>query len=629
MDETPEVSSSTSWVVIIDSILTVLIVVIVSIVFNRVDPAQAGVTSGGGCTCPLGPPGPAGTGTPGPPGQRGEQGPSGPSGPPGVPGQTGQNGPMGMCMFHPNCTVGPAGPSGATGATGPQGAPGFQGLQGPPGPIGPQGFIGPIGPNGTQGLQGIQGIQGEPGACNCSETNRTYNALNVTQSFLLGANSTFMCGAGSQIDFSCLANGTCPSLAQCDVQAKSLFLFGGSPTRLLMGSVADQLSTATFGLPGLYPVDVFTVSANNLYLAGNANGMGTTVIKSTNNGILSLQADGPTGTITMGSSSIFATASTGTISMTSNLNGFLIRNNDITSPITLDSAQSLIITTGTSGVIDATSNSFQLRKVTPIFGNALWITTSTTLSYNYAVFPPVFLNTPSITLNEDLVIRTGKSIVSEEGLLRLGQNVDIGAGRVTSMANVLRFQSGNFSGDVTSLESITLNAALLPNVTDASKFPTNYTCLPGNLTSGYVWFNDTDGYRFSGGNTLFEKTVTVLGNVNVVGVVTSSFSTCIVSDARLKRNVTKIDVEDSIRRIQTLNPVSYTFNRPELPQNLQHGFIAQEVEKNFPFSVKTHSNKQLYGVDNLLTLDKDMLIPDLVNMVNQLYREIQIMKSSR
>lgn len=626
MDENPEVSSSTNWVVIIDSILTVLIVVIVSIVFNRVDPAQAGVTSGGGCTCPLGPPGPPGTGTPGPPGQRGEQGASGPSGPPGVPGQTGQNGPMGMCMFHPNCTVGPTGPPGATGATGPQGAPGFQGLQGPPGPIGPQGFIGPIGPNGTQGLQGIQGIQGEPGACNCSETNRTYNALNVTQSFLLGPNSTFMCGAGSQIDFSCLANGTCPSLSNCDVQAKSLSIIGTANPTFSMGSN----SYASFGipqgisLPYITTMNTFQGSANQVYFEGNTLGGGFFILNSKNNGILRLNAEGISGQIVGTASSISLTAGINNLQFQSTLGPFTLTNFDGGNPIQLLSAQSVELTTGIGARFRAQADSIQFLK--NVLNQTFWMDASLTSGYSFVSVGPS--GGPAVTIYDPLVIGNGGYIAAISGILNLGPIVNVGGGRIISNINqYVMLQTGAFTTERISLEATVLNNATLPSILDSSTFPSGYSCIPGNLTDGYVWFNDTNGYRFSAGNTLFDSTVTILGNLRVVGSITSNFSTCTVSDARLKKNIEPLNVGDSISRIQRLNPVRYNFNHPELPQNLQHGFIAQEVQKDFPFSVKKHA-RSIYDVDNLLTLDKDMLIPDLVNMVNQMYKEIQILRAA-
>jgi len=67
------------------------------------------------------------------------------------------------------------------------------------------------------------------------------------------------------------------------------------------------------------------------------------------------------------------------------------------------------------------------------------------------------------------------------------------------------------------------------------------------------------------------------GNVTVMGVFSNP------SDRRLKNNINPI--ESALSKIDRLNPVTYNYIKREgvnLPQNLQYGFIAQELESVLP-----------------------------------------------
>lgn len=127
--------------------------------------AAAITASGMGTEGPPGPQGPEGPqGIQGPPGEQGEQGPQGIQGIPGPTGPEGPEGPQGP--QGETGATGPTGPQGETGATGATGATGPTGPTGPEGPQGdpgPQGEVGPQGIQGEQGVQGEQGIQGETG----------------------------------------------------------------------------------------------------------------------------------------------------------------------------------------------------------------------------------------------------------------------------------------------------------------------------------------------------------------------------------------------------------------------------------------------------------------------------------
>ena len=123
------------------------------------------VKSEHGSAAPIGPPGPEG-----PQGDQGPQGPTGPTGPQGLTGATGGTGPQGLAgstgatgATGATGSQGPKGDTGSTGATGPQGpqgnpgTPGATGGTGPQGPTGATGATGPTGPTGATGATGATG----------------------------------------------------------------------------------------------------------------------------------------------------------------------------------------------------------------------------------------------------------------------------------------------------------------------------------------------------------------------------------------------------------------------------------------------------------------------------------------
>ena len=81
--------------------------------------------------------------------------------------------------------------------------------------------------------------------------------------------------------------------------------------------------------------------------------------------------------------------------------------------------------------------------------------------------------------------------------------MDIGNGRITSInTGVVKLGAGAFSVDLISMEAPIFNAASVPVIINAS--------VPGGgLTNGYMYFNDTNGYRFALGPVLIEQDVTV------------------------------------------------------------------------------------------------------------------------
>ena len=513
-------SENNKWNVIIFTVVGIAIVLTSSLVFNRADPSHAGsAVVGPNCqilTCPIGQPGPSGIGMPGPPGASGAPGPPGPSGAQGNPGPPGPTGAAGMCLANPECGVGPTGATGPTGPTGPQGPPGFQGEQGSPGPQGPQGFIGPIGPTGPTGPTGPQGFQGIPGVCDCFNQTVEYNTLNISSMLNIGPNSTIMCGAGSRIDNSCFLNGTnCPVLNDCDITMKSLLVTGGPSSNLQVGFPAITNGNAVFGdsLTPNYHINMFKTYASNLILEGNAMGFGQTILRAKNMGNVLIEAQGVGGQVQLvAGGSIVGVTGTGSISLTSTVGQFLLANNDPSNPFEINS-QGPIHIFG-SNPINIRQDFISLTKLTTFFGNTLWLQTEYT-SYNFAQsINNTLTNIPAIGFYEDIVVNPDAVIVSTTAYLSLGPNINIGAGRIACIPNNnILLGRGLFDGlEQISPEAPFNNLAPLPLINNSG---INATILSSaGLSDGYVWFNDTNGVRISGGNVYIDGDVTIGGTIN-------------------------------------------------------------------------------------------------------------------
>jgi hypothetical protein len=112
-----------------------------------------------------------------------------------------------------------------------------------------------------------------------------------------------------------------------------------------------------------------------------------------------------------------------------------------------------------------------------------------------------------------------------------------------------------------------------------------------------------------------------LGNVRVNGELQAS-SVITTSDERLKTNI--IDIESPLLKIEKLKPKSFIWNNKLAPyseQNNSFGFIAQEVERDFPFLVKTIGNSD--DMDDIRSLDYNAIVPINTAAIKELIIKIE------
>jgi hypothetical protein len=140
--------------------------------------------------------------------------------------------------------------------------------------------------------------------------------------------------------------------------------------------------------------------------------------------------------------------------------------------------------------------------------------------------------------------------------------------------------------------------------------------------NGYHWF-------FSNGQNVayfqYDGSLVIYGNAYKPG----GGSWNAVSDGRLKANITNANVDlcyDLVKSLP-LQRFSYTINFLEqtgLEDTRVVGWIADDVEKFFPKSVKT---REAYGYDDLKTLDVDQLYKTMWGAVTKLIHENESLKA--
>jgi hypothetical protein len=656
--EQPEVEaleSSSVWPVVVFSVLAIGGILILFLAFNRQDPARAGeFIPGDTCqlvTCPstvvtipsvvVGPPGPSGA-----------TGQVGPLGPQGSKGDKGDKGDPGMCLANPLCASGPPGPTGATGPTGPQGAPGFPGPTGDPGPQGPQGLIGPTGPTGPSGPTGPTGVQGDPGICNCYNTTYEFSGLNITSQLLLGPNSSITCGMGATIDPSCLGLAVCPSFAGCDLQARSLKLLGGTglnPSNLQVGGMG-AVGNINFG-------DVFTPLVNFISYATTTFLQGSTVTLQSYAGVpysnpyltlfpTNIRMFSPTD-IRLTTGGAFSSG----ITLQTDTGGVRILNQ-------FDTLNGILISSF-STITETSFRIFWSKSANSTF----WLYTNPDFTYFYNLIAgSQNFGGTSVNYVVDLVMEDGTAIVNKGNYVKIGPSIDNGLGNYHTQAQYLRL------GSVGGLFDNTTYISMERIITNAKTSPAAY----GILNFGHMWFQDDAGYRFDTGNMVIEcpaiqlgrgifnmsemidaqaqilntntmfpaatgnlsaghvlinDDVRITGNLQVDGDIYGVTCSGCVSDVRTKENIVPLNPKESMERINNLTAVSFDFKKEyqrksskTFSNKKQHGFIAQDVEKTLPFAVR--KGEYQYGIKDFHYLDKDMIIPDLVNTVQFLMKRV-------
>ena len=160
----------------------------------------------------------------------------------------------------------------------------------------------------------------------------------------------------------------------------------------------------------------------------------------------------------------------------------------------------------------------------------------------------------------------------------------------------------------------------------------------GNNVNSDLTFDPEFAYTIEGiasPNTSFSQFNTSFagffnGAVNVTGTLTHG------SDRKLKEDLS--ESENVLEKISQVKAYTYEFkDNPDLnlPLGLQHGLIAQDVEKVYPELVKKivypiyNDKQELQGTDTYKSVNYIGLISELTAAVNQLNQKVEDLKASK
>jgi len=186
---------------------------------------------------------------------------------------------------------------------------------------------------------------------------------------------------------------------------------------------------------------------------------------------------------------------------------------------------------------------------------------------------------------------------------------------LSTTGNSARFGKGGLlmRYDAADEKSIMVNTELLQYDTDVDALNVKGNLDFSTLTSTDTYvtcandkFIDIMGSRFKAG-ALFEAQDIVTNTV-----------TC-ESDVNLKKNITKM--EDGRGLVAKLRPVTYHWKTDDVMDKIEYGFIAQEVEPEFPSLVRTNAETGIKSVDY------QKMVSLLVLSVQELTAEVKELRS--
>lgn len=124
----------------------------------------------------------------------------------------------------------------------------------------------------------------------------------------------------------------------------------------------------------------------------------------------------------------------------------------------------------------------------------------------------------------------------------------------------------------------------------------------------------------STGDTLFEESITIV-QCDTLEYVTNEKEVACASDSRLKKDIQPLsNVVESIMKLSTYSYFyDLTISGLHLPQNLQYGFIAQELKNVYPEFVTLNP-------DGFYSVNYMQMIPILVKGMQEQQSEIDALK---
>jgi hypothetical protein len=287
--------------------------------------------------------------------------------------------------------------------------------------------------------------------------------------------------------------------------------------------------------------------------------------------------------------------------------------------------------------VNVTSDYISLRKVVPFGSGATWFETFPASSLTLSATLPLIANIdPSIQITEDIILSDGRSLIysGPSGFQKQGPYLDIVGGRLKT--------SGGVNGSLSIENPITNGVMGQPVVIDdldgIDVKDSWFTSSTGDIVLHQNnKFNnmaaDIQGSIFAPSGML---TVSILNAGTITATtINGAMGTCCTSDRRMKKEISEMDKEKSMKLLKELSPVEFKYVDSLLKtdtwvRNTTHyGFIAQELKEYFPNAVMTNERNidgQVYR--DLLSIRKDELIAHMVSALQYLELKIHQMEQS-
>lgn len=620
-------------------ILAVLAMFILALIlFNGgLSRGGAGVLfTGGNCTC---------VGRPGKDGLNGRDGVDGTCAQPcvdGAPGPAGQNG---MCEFHPSCMFGPPGRDGVNGTDGVDGiclAPCVNGTQGPQGLPGQDGVCAQPCVNGTNGIDGINGTNG---VCDCFQTDVEVASLTVNTSLTIDGGD-ILCPNGGTIDLNCLGinMSSCLDFSACDLQAMSLLLQGPIAGATLQVGVAgatssNMLTRIFFGDSGAanYMLNLIRMFASTTTLVGDLR--------------LALSSRQEVRISTTGISRPIILSATGTlqgisrtgINMVNQISGNVIVSNQAAGGETRIQSNSVVRNTAAADFF-VESPDMLFRDTAGGGFNYLEMDSSQSYTINSTNTFDDFTKR-SVIMHQDMILVPGKRIISLDPSMK----VELGSGIRVTFGSIAAGPAADITLEADPgrtirsqrdhvLETGVLQGGVGVDLSiDASGVGLQDIRLEDDVTLNTGVINCPIGGCQLNGNVRVNGNFDTIGggNINAAGDVTAG-GACCTSDPRVKRNITQISTSAAVKRVMETPVYEFNYSKDYLKADRNayagtlRGFMADQVEKNFPYAVR-RVKKQVGDVymEDLMQLNLQMMLADLWASHQQLRLEVEQLKEQR
>lgn len=491
----------------------------------------------------------------------------------------------------------------------------------------------------------------------------TIQNLNVTTSLTLSGSMTCPGGALAPSCFG--LTGACPDYSTCYMTMLGLSINSSSPfdipkLQVGVGALDAGKSVVNLGLYPTYPVDRFTVYAKTQCDITSYNSpigitaySGSVVIQSAGSSLVSTTVASTGSVLVSAVTGVNIVASTGTVSLNGGSASFSV----------VQSSTSIV---ASSTNFTATATDFKVFKAGGVMP---WFQTQSTTSLTCAAGGPFATSASSSMLfSTDVILSAGTKLLTTEpsGLIKMA-GLELCGTIIKTTGTVLQLQDGTATKILDVHASITNSEGSFGVTFISATNGVNFQDSALHNSNGVVGplvCDDPQGFAVNAPNgTVFAEsftsntpgnsidintngpvsisrvglTTTINGNLVVVGTITASSvnsgsgSCCTPSDARAKTNVTEVSAADDLatilampRRVAFQYTEAYRRADPSTDNHVQQGFIAQELEKVLPRTVRL-SNETIDGVtySDFRRLALDKIVPHVVGAVKQLYAEQQ------